>query len=285
MKKLFLLISAIVFSCSAIAQATDAEGCKDHALFTRLSNHYIESCTSNYNAVTAQIGASNKTKSVEGNVTTINYVFNTESGAKMPSPLQIIKNFENAIVSKGGKKIYQGVDDVDGGPLGATFNMSANGTDYWVLVRKMYEPLTNGEVGSFNLVVIEMEGMKQEIEASEMFKEISKSGHIALYVNFETGKADIKPESQKVIEQLAQMLKENAGLKVSIEGHTDNAGNAAANQTLSENRAKAVMNAVIAKGIDKSRLVAKGSGQTKPIADNGTEDGKAKNRRVEIVKM
>ncbi len=81
------------------------------------------------------------------------------------------------------------------------------------------------------------------------------------------------------------MSPDNPGLKVSIEGHTDNSGNATANQTLSENRAKAVMNAVIAKGIDKSRLTSKGMGATKPLEDNGTEDGKAKNRRVEIVKM
>jgi outer membrane protein OmpA-like peptidoglycan-associated protein len=118
-----------------------------------------------------------------------------------------------------------------------------------------------------------------------MFKEINANGHIALYINFETGKWDIQSDSQKTIDQIAQMLKENPSLKVSIEGHTDNVGNAAGNQSLSENRAKSVMNAVVAKGVDKGRLTSKGWGQTKPVADNGSEDGKAKNRRVEIVKQ
>ena len=87
------------------------------------------------------------------------------------------------------------------------------------------------------------------------------------------------------IDQLVEMLKANPTLKISIEGHTDNVGTAAANQTLSENRAKAVMNAIIAVGISATQLSAKGWGATKPIADNTTDDGKAKNRRVEIVKV
>ncbi|MBK6523536.1 MAG: hypothetical protein IPG08_15150, partial [Sphingobacteriaceae bacterium] len=76
--------------------------------------------------------------------------------------------------------------------MGAVFSMSAKGKDYWVAVRGMYEPQITGEVGAYTLIVLEKEAMKQEIEASEMFKEISASGHIALYINFETGKADIK---------------------------------------------------------------------------------------------
>ncbi len=73
-------------------------------------------------------------------------------------------------------------------------------------------------------------------------------------------------------------------LRVSIEGHTDNVGDPAANKKLSSDRANAVMNALIAKGIDKSRLSSVGWGQEKPVADNGTDEGRAKNRRVEIVK-
>jgi outer membrane protein OmpA-like peptidoglycan-associated protein len=283
MKKLYFTFSLALASLNFLAQ--DSEGCKDHPFFTRMPHFVIESCQANFNAVEFQTGSAAKKQSIEGNVTTIVYNFNTESGVKMPSPLQIVKNYENAIISKGGKKVYSGVDDIDGGVLMGTYSMSNGGKDYWVTVRKMYEPQVNGEVGSFLVIVLEKEAMKQDIEASEMFKEISASGHIALYINFETGKADIKPESQKTIDQIAQMLKDNPTLKVSIEGHTDNAGTAAGNQTLSENRAKSVMNAVVAKGIDKARLTSKGLGQTKPVADNGTEDGKAKNRRVEIVKL
>lgn len=117
-----------------------------------------------------------------------------------------------------------------------------------------------------------------------MVDELNKSGFVALYINFETGKADIKPESQTIVDQVADMLKSNDSLNVSIEGHTDNVGTAAFNKTLSENRAKSVMDAIIARGIEKSRLSAKGWGQEKPIGDNKTEEGRAKNRRVEIVK-
>ncbi len=83
------------------------------------------------------------------------------------------------------------------------------------------------------------------------------------------------------------MLTDNPTVKVSIEGHTqaDNTGSPAANKVLSEQRAKAVMNALIAKGITANRLSSKGWGQEKPIGDNKTEEGRAKNRRVEIVKL
>lgn len=117
-----------------------------------------------------------------------------------------------------------------------------------------------------------------------MMEELKETGFVALYINFETGKADIKPESDAVIDQIVELMLEDDSLNLSIEGHTDNVGSAAFNKTLSENRAKAVMNAIIAKGIPKARLSAKGWGQEKPIGDNKTEEGRAKNRRVEIVK-
>lgn len=281
-KALFIIFHVLIFALPAIAQ--DADGCKDHSFFTRMPNYRIEECRQNYNAMEMQTGAG-KTKPVEGNVYYTRYSFNTESNAKMPSGLQIIKNYENAIVAKGGKKIYSGVDDIDGGAIGACFEMSANGKNYYVIVRGMYEPAVSGEVGAYSLIVIEMEGMKQDIDAKAMFDAITQTGFVALYINFETGKADIKPESQKIIEQVAAMLKQNPSIKISVEGHTDNVGGAAPNQTLSENRAKAVMNAIAAKGIDKARLSSKGWGQSNPVADNNSDSGKAKNRRVEIVKM
>ena len=117
-----------------------------------------------------------------------------------------------------------------------------------------------------------------------MREELNKTGFVALYINFETGKADIKPESQKIVDQVAEMLKSDDSLNVSIEGHTDNVGTAAFNKTLSANRAKSVMNAIVARGIEKSRLSAKGWGQEKPVGDNKTEEGRAMNRRVEIEK-
>jgi outer membrane protein OmpA-like peptidoglycan-associated protein len=126
--------------------------------------------------------------------------------------------------------------------------------------------------------------MKQEITSNDILTALNNDGRIALYINFETGKSDIKPESQAIVDQISEMLKSNPSLKISVEGHTDNVGTSATNKTLSENRANAVKNALVTKGIDKSRLSSKGFGQDNPISDNNTEEGKAKNRRVEIVK-
>jgi outer membrane protein OmpA-like peptidoglycan-associated protein len=129
-----------------------------------------------------------------------------------------------------------------------------------------------------------MEAMKQEIQANDIFNALNKDGFISLYINFETGKANILPDSQPIIDQIVLMLNQNKNLQISIEGHTDNVGTNEFNQTLSENRAKSVLNALTTQGIDKSRLSFKGWGSSKPVADNRTEEGKAKNRRVEIIK-
>ena len=198
----------------------------------------------------------------------------------MKSPLQIMKNYENAVVKNGGKMVFKNTStDSD---LEATYHLVSKDKEYWV---KIDHFAGNGiDVEAFQLSVLEMEAMKQEIQANEMFEAINKDGFIALYINFETGKSDIKSESQPIVDQIIEMLKQNPDLKVSVEGHTDNVGSDKSNKTLSENRAKSVMNALINGGIEKSRLSSKGWGSTKPVGDNSTEDGRYKNRRVEIVK-
>ena len=127
--------------------------------------------------------------------------------------------------------------------------------------------------------------MVQEITANEMLDALNKDGYIALNILFETGKSAIQEESLPIVDQIFELMKSNSALKISIEGHTDNVGDAASNKKLSNDRAKAVMDALIAKGIDKTRISFVGWGQEKPVADNRTEEGRAKNRRVEIVKM
>jgi OmpA-OmpF porin, OOP family len=169
------------------------------------------------------------------------------------------------------------------GPLEATYYFSTNEKDYWVQLSSFAG--TENAIEAFALGVLEMESMKQEIDAVEMFDAINNDGSVALYINFETGKSDIQPESKAIIDQIYEMLKQNPDLKISIEGHTDNVGTAETNQILSESRAKSVMNELVSKGIPAERLKYKGWGQVKPIADNNTEEGKAKNRRVEIVKQ
>ena len=281
MKKTIIALGAfVIMSCIAFAQ-NDAEGCKDHPLFTRLSNFYISECSENYNELKLRV-SNDKTETKEGNLFSITYYFNSDAGEKARSPLQVIKNYENAVVNNGGKMLYRNVDPL-GDELEATFHLSTKEKEYWVKVGSFGG--TANSVEHFTLYILEMEPMKQEVQASDMMKALNKDGFIALYINFETGKADIKPESQEIVNQIAEMLKQNNDLKISIEGHTDNVGSDKSNQKLSENRAKSVMNALIALGIDKTRLKSKGWGASKPIADNSTEEGRAKNRRVEIVKI
>jgi outer membrane protein OmpA-like peptidoglycan-associated protein len=126
--------------------------------------------------------------------------------------------------------------------------------------------------------------MEQEITANDMWKALQKDGFMALYINFDTNKSTIKPESASIIEQIVELMKSQTGLKLSIEGHTDSQGTPEKNKILSLDRAKAVIKAVAQGGINESRMSAVGWGQEKPIADNRTEEGRAKNRRVEIVK-
>lgn len=280
MNKYYIITTLFVVFVTAIYAQEDDPGCKDHNLLSRVNNFYLVSCEENFNELELRLG-NNKTEIKEGNLFSLNYLFNSDAGEKPKSPLQIIKNYENAIVQNGGKMIYKNSNALDA-DLEATYYISTREKEYWIKLFNFGG--TPNEVERFTLYVLEMESMKQEIEASEMFEAINKDGFIALYINFETGKSDIKSESQPIVDQIVEMLKQNPDLKISVEGHTDNVGSDKSNQSLSENRAKSVMNALISGGIDKSRLSSKGWGATKPIEDNSTEEGRFENRRVEIVK-
>ncbi|OGC09458.1 hypothetical protein A2V82_06605 [candidate division KSB1 bacterium RBG_16_48_16] len=134
------------------------------------------------------------------------------------------------------------------------------------------------------LHIIEREAMQQVITADAMAAAIDKDGFIALDIHFATGKAEILPESNPIIDEIVSMMKKRPDLRVGVEGHTDITGTPESNKTLSEARAKAVAAAIVAAGISPDRLDAVGYGQDRPVADNRTEEGRAKNRRVEIVK-
>jgi outer membrane protein OmpA-like peptidoglycan-associated protein len=152
-----------------------------------------------------------------------------------------------------------------------------DGSELWVEVATL-----GGD--DYYLTVVLKELMKQDVTASAMFEALNRDGHIALYINFDFGKSIIRDESKPIIEQIVQMMKSNPDLKVGVEGHTDNVGTPASNKPLSEERAKSVVSAIVGQGISSDRLSPAGFGQDKPIADNNTEEGRAKNRRVELVK-
>lgn len=114
---------------------------------------------------------------------------------------------------------------------------------------------------------------------------MSEGKFITYGITFDVGKATIKPESMGEINRIVTLMTENPDLKFSVEGHTDNTGKEASNQTLSEQRSQAIVAKLVELGIAQDRLTAVGKGQNSPIADNNTDEGRAKNRRVEFVKM
>ena len=121
--------------------------------------------------------------------------------------------------------------------------------------------------------------------AVPLYNRLMTDGKIITYaITFDIGKANIKPESMTEINRIAQLMKDNGDLKFEVQGHTDNTGTVAGNQKLSEQRAQAIVNKLVEMGIAANRLSAKGMGQSAPLADNSTDEGRAKNRRVEFVK-
>lgn len=226
-----------------------------------------------------------KKQTIEGTITIIRY-YKADNAEKKYSRYQLIKNFEDAIIAKGGEKVYVAykTDDSEFWFSGGTFKMTNEGNTYWVSVRQSAGEATDCE--AYTLEIIKVEGMSQVITANAMFEQVNSGQTLTLYINFETGKSTIKSESQNIVNELYTMLTDNPAMKIAIEGHTDNVGNATANKTLSEQRAESVKSALIHTGIiSADRIKTIGYGQDRPIADNSTEDGKAKNRRVEIKKL
>lgn len=297
------LIIVLAFVVNAAFAQDDAEGCKDYPLFNRMPNYYLSNCEElEFSSMKFPTGIPNpkndnkiKSEAVEGKIMVFKYLLKEE--AKPASGLQIMRNFQTAAKQNGGVVLgeYQGWcsgyydhngESINGGdiPVGngctnwsTTFKFTKNNKEIWV-----YEQLADG---GYDLIIAEKEAMKQDIQVNEMFEKINTGNSLVLYINFETGKSVIKNESQNIIDEIYKMLKGNLSLKIIIEGHTDNTGNKDSNQTLSEQRAASVKASLVSKGIATDRIKSVGYGQDKPISDNSTEEGKTKNRRVEIKKM
>jgi OOP family OmpA-OmpF porin len=162
-----------------------------------------------------------------------------------------------------------------------------------------YRVMVMPDCGSCDMSMVEVGGIGS-IEAPIVFKNfrIAAGGNMNMIgkkftdakivthgINFDIDKATIKPESMGTLNMIVQVLKDNPDLKFEVDGHTDNTGNAPHNLQLSQQRADAVKMQLVTMGVDGSRLTAKGFGDTKPIADNTSPEGKANNRRVEFVKQ
>ncbi|MCA4810585.1 OmpA family protein [Empedobacter stercoris] len=162
---------------------------------------------------------------------------------------------------------------------------------FWVLRTKdkgnvYIQYLSNNAGASLN--VLQEANFKQtitKVTADDIANDLTKNGKSILYINFDVDQAKITQEGDEIVTEIANALKKDNTMKISIEGHTDNSGDAKHNKKLSNDRANTVMQKLIALGIDKTRLSAIGYGAEKPFVANDTEENKAKNRRVELVKV
>jgi OOP family OmpA-OmpF porin len=271
----FMICFALLFFASGIHaqdedKPKDAEGCKDSPLISRFPGGHINSCEkkefeqADFPLATGPNGEAHQ-KHLEGE-----YEFWDMATRPGVSGIQVFRNFQNAMKAAGITIDYANPPDQLVGHKGKTWIYIDNRGEFY-----------------YQTIITEKE-MTQEVtaDASSLNDEINKSGHVAVYgIHFDTGKSAILPESEDALKQILALLNQNASLRLRVEGHTDNQGTAVANQTLSEKRAQAVMGWLIANGVDAGRLTAKGFGQTKPVADNSTDEGRAKNRRVELVKQ
>src|SRR5262245_21963936 len=207
-------------------------------------------------------------QTIEGRYLRIDYVL--DSGEK-PGDLAIIRNYQNAAKSAGAQILPCGWSGC------TVFKATRDGVEVWI-------ELEVTGYGGYFMTVIECAPMQQVIKADAMAAAIDKDGFVALDIHFATGKAEILPESRPIIDEIVSLLKIRLNLRIGVEGHTDNTGDSAANKTLSNARAKVVVEAIAAAGISSDRLDPVGHGQERPIADNRTDEGRAKNRRVELVK-
>ncbi len=128
-------------------------------------------------------------------------------------------------------------------------------------------------------------GVNVDEEGCQVLFEEARKTLILEGVNFETGKATLTPESQTILDGVAESLVANEEIRVQVTGHTDNTGSRALNMRLSRARADAVRQYLIDKGVAADRLTAAGLGPDKPIASNRTAEGRAQNRRVELTRL
>lgn len=278
-KSQFLIFVTLLMSAVMNLNAQDESEFKDSPWFSGMPNYAI------YDGEDVEFDSYNywngkNCTAVEGRK--VRRVYTLKEDAQKASALQIRRNYSNAIKSMGGTVLFDGepqdADCAEFNGLNIVVGKVVKGVDeLWVEIATLA-----GD--DYYITIILKEPMKQDVTASSMFEALNRDGHIALYINFDTGKSIIKDESKPVIDQIVQMLKANPDLKIGVEGHTDNVGTPASNKTLSEARAKSVVSAIVAQGVSADRLSPTGFGQDKPVADNTTEEGRAKNRRVELVR-
>jgi len=261
-----------------------------------------------------------KTHKLEGKFTRIIYCF-----PEQRSSLEVMRNYQAALQKAGFATLFSCDKAACGQDFGSLMLERAQSggfqgkgsTDYWAspfnygrhepryvlasgkrsdnstAYAAIYvAPPTDGQLGGVYLEIVEPKAMETDkvsanLNADDMANAIAAEGKIALYgIYFDTDKADIKPESKPMLVEMAKLLRTDPKLNVYIVGHTDNQGALAHNTDLSQRRAEAVVKALTAEHkIDAKRLAAKGLASLAPVASNESDAGRAKNRRVELVKQ
>lgn len=278
MKKIKSLIFAFLLILlafhRAIAGEADVKGSKDHPLLSRMPDFHI----SGYKFTDFDSHRFNdkvqKYVTVEGRKYYIEYKLN--KGAVEPGELKIRRNIQEALKKIGGTVVFD-----DNFNKTSTIVVKKDGDESWIEVRS-YNSM-------YRMTTVIKKAMEQEVvaKAEVMGKDINATGHVPVYgIYFDTGKADIKPESDAAISEIAKLLKNDGQLKLYVVGHTDSDGSFDSNLKLSKDRAAAVAKSLIDKhGIAAERMKAHGVASLAPVATNESEEGKQKNRRVELVKQ
>lgn len=266
--------SLLFLPVSPVFAKADAANCQDHPLLNRLPDYWISACVQKqfdahkFNAAKGQV-------QVEGQFWEIRYLPPDNMTTK-PSTLQVLRNIENAIKQVGGKVVVS-----EPSYSRTTLTLSKDGKELWVEAWADY-------TGKYILTIVQKDAMVQEIAANAdaFANSLKTTGHIAVEgIYFDTGKASLKPESKQAIGEIVKLLKADSGLKVFVVGHTDNAGALEGNMKLSQERAQSVVKEIAAGGVEAARLKPYGNGPYAPVASNDNEEGRAKNRRVELVKQ
>lgn len=273
-----LLLLAVAIGSAAQA----AEGIGENPHFTRLPGFSLHDTADNTVAAYDFFDGKNLVR-VQGRLYRSDYY--REKGAAPVKGLQISRDFENEIRRKGGTVLCvvtaSGVypDARRWARSLLTGKVRAGNREMWVEVWPSDE-----FDGNYRLTVVEVEAGRAAPAADGLAEALKREGRVVLPIAFDAGKATIRKESLPVIARIARILSAEPSLSVSIEGHTDNAGDSKRNRKLSLDRARAVRAALVAKGIGAKRLSAAGFGPDRPIADNASDDGRAKNRRIEMVR-
>lgn len=273
MKTVILFISFFIFCSLSFPQ--DVVDSKDHPLFNRMPGYriikYDEVDFNVYKDFKIENG---KKVNVEGYYYYINYgLIKGEEGSSGP---KILRNYMNAITKAGGTLLYEE------GCCNIYLQLKKENRITWIRVKSY------GDGRKYQVWIIEEEEMKQEIvvDANSMMNDINAQGRVALYgIYFDFDKSEVKPESEPALTEISKLLSENANLKLYVVGHTDNVGDFSYNMKLSQSRADAVVKVLISKySVNQNRLAPAGVGPLAPVTSNDTEEGKAKNRRVELIK-